>query len=229
MVFRRPLKNCVILFAKGLESGKVKTRLCPPLSHSESCRVYRALLSFTVQEIKSLKKTRKVISYTGSLSSLQDFNFRGLEWISQGEGNLGQRLQRASLWSSRQGNTATLLVGSDAFVDLTQNILQAFRKLEKCDIVIGPAWDGGFYLLGFRNRLHSNFFKKIHWSSSKTLLDALKQARRYSYRIGVLPVGYDVDDEAGLQILRMEFETRNVSLHARQLFRDLQFIKDVLK
>ena len=229
MVSRSPLKNCLILFAKGLEPGKVKTRLCPPLSHGEACRVYRALLTYTVREIIPLKKIRKVIAYTGSLPSLCEFNLSLMEWISQGEGDLGQRLKKASLWSQRQGSTSTVIIGSDAFVELKERVSLAFERLKNCDLVVGPAWDGGFYLLGFRNKLHPNFFKMIRWSTGDTLLDTLKQAKLYSYRIGVLPMGYDVDDEAGLKILKMESGRKiDVGLHAMELFRELQFIKDVL-
>jgi rSAM/selenodomain-associated transferase 1 len=228
MVSRRSLKKCLILFAKGLEPGKVKTRLCPPLTYSQACRVYRALLTYTVHEIKSLKKIRKVISYTGSLSSLHDFNSSSLEWIPQGEGDLGQRLKKASLWSIHQGNAATVIIGSDAFVELGQRITRAFERLKKYDLVVGPAWDGGFYLLGFKNELHPDFFKGIRWSTGDTLMDTLLRAKRHSYRTGILPMGYDVDDKTGLQILKMEFRRKDERPHVLKLFQDLHFIKDVL-
>lgn len=230
MVSERPLKNCLIVFAKSPESGKVKTRLCPPLSHEDACRVYRALLRYTLDEIHCLKRVRKVISYTGSLEFLKKTSPYSFEWIPQANGGFGKRLEHASLWSQKQGSLSTVIIGSDAYIDAGKRIMEAFEKLKNYDLVIGPAWDGGFYLLGFRNGLHTDFFKLIRWSSSQTLRDTLSQFKRYSYKSAVLPMEYDVDDENGLKILKMELKGKNnPSSRTRRLFRDLQFTEDVLK
>ncbi len=89
------------------------------------------------------------------------------------------------------------IIGSDCYELTTPIISQAFEKLDSNDVVIGPAEDGGYYLLGM-NKLHNSFFQNKNWSTDSVLTDTMNDAKNSGLNVALLPTLTDVDDEASL-------------------------------
>src|SRR5262245_23401301 len=159
----------VSLFAKRPRPGEVKTRLAAATSPDFAARVADAFLRDTVHRLAALD-VPLILVYTPDDA---EFFFADLAkgrfpLAPQGGGDLGHRLSRFVEARFRAGATALVLVGADsptlpvAFVD------QAFRELERCDVVLGPAADGGYYLIGC-SRFHPWLFDGITWGTSAVL------------------------------------------------------------
>lgn len=116
-------------------------------------------------------------------------------------GDLGAKLSDCFATLRDEGFARVVVIGSDA-PDLPPQFLRdAFEKLRLCDLVFGPAEDGGFYLVGASCELPHNFFDDVKWSSDQTLRDVLRRAQRFKLVVGTLPVWRDVDDENDLRAL----------------------------
>ncbi len=115
--------------------------------------------------------------------------------MAQGEGDLGQRMQRAI---RLQPPGPVVIIGTDVPGIRRSDIAAAFKSLGSHDAVFGPASDGGYWLVGQKRRPREiAMFKDVRWSSSDALQDTLRNLRRY--RIGIVAEKRDVDDAADLR------------------------------
>jgi rSAM/selenodomain-associated transferase 1 len=195
------MKDCLMIFVKNPVPGQVKTRLSPPLTMLESCRIYSSFVQDVLSMSLKVSADLKMIACSGDLSHLKissEFAF-----MDQGEGDLGDRLARAFRWSFRRGFSKTIVLGSDAPSLPAQFVSKAFQFLDQNDLVIGPAWDGGYYLIGLKNFAPS-LFKDIEWSTQKTLLQTLLKAKKLKKKIRLLPSWYDVDTYGDLRFLSLD-------------------------
>jgi rSAM/selenodomain-associated transferase 1 len=124
--------------------------------------------------------------------------------IPQGEGDLGDRLSRVFKWSIQEGFSRTVVLGSDAPSLPNEFVNRAFQLLKKNDLVLGPAWDGGYYLIGLKGPFIP-LFKGISWSTRKTLLQTLLKAKKLKKKVEILSPWYDVDSYGGLRFLSLDF------------------------
>lgn len=152
------------IFAKEPVPGKVKTRLCPPLTAAQAARLYRTSLEETVT---SMLPFSPVIFYAGE----RDFfrrSFPGLVLVPQAEGDLGRRMSRAFIRLFETGAEAAALIGSDS-PDLAPRVVaEAFDALKDVDVVTSPCVDGGYALIGERRHC-PQLFQEIPWSTSEVL------------------------------------------------------------
>jgi rSAM/selenodomain-associated transferase 1 len=181
------------LFAKEPRPGQVKTRLASETSAEWAARVASALLLDTVERLARIEAVR-VLAFTPPTTERYFANIaKGrFRLTPQGEGELGQRMA-TFFFEQFQADAATVvLLGTDSPTLPIPFIVQAFEELEGADIVIGPATDGGYYLIGLARSM-PDLFQHISWSTSLVLADTIAVLQDHECRLALLPPWYDVD------------------------------------
>jgi rSAM/selenodomain-associated transferase 1 len=181
------------LFAKWPTAGTVKTRLAARWGDEWVARVAEAFLRDTLTRLARIP-ARRVVAFTpeNTRAAFTNLTGVGFDLFPQGEGDLGRRLEGffAHQWES--GADAVVVVGADSPTLPLEYIERAFAELERADVVLGPACDGGYYLLGCRQVVPS-LFAGIAWGSASVLADTIAALAETSWRLAVLPPWYDVD------------------------------------
>lgn len=184
--------NKIILFAKYPELGKVKTRLAKDIGNEPALRIYSRLLHNTLTMMLECNFADKVV-YLGEDKFLNHFKQDYPQWEVkvQSGGDLGERLINAM--NCEMGlNTQLIFIGADCPEITSRLILSAIKSLQYHDIVIGPATDGGYYLIGLRNH-YPQLFCGIDWSTDKVFFQTKKAAEKLHLRIFDLPYLTDID------------------------------------
>ena len=193
----------LIVFTRYPEPGRVKTRLIPLLGADGAAELHRRMTRHTLAAAAGLRSqlgADVVVRFTGG-KRLDMERLYGGQWAleEQGDGELGSRLERAVGDAFAAGRTKVVVVGCDC-PELTPRLLQdAFAALHPSDVVIGPALDGGYYLIGL-SRLSPGIFGGIPWGTERVLDETLRAARRLSLTVQLLPALRDVDrpDDLGV-------------------------------
>ena len=193
-------KNHLIIFVKNPEEGKVKTRLASTVGDENALRIYKVLLEHTFQ-ITLPVNAEKNLYYSDYIQNVDQFNeYIYNKYVQKGD-DLGERMYNAIRQSSGEWADHIVLVGSDCF-ELNSGIIEeAFRMLETHDFVIGPAEDGGYYLIGM-NEPEKSVFENKEWGKSDVLLDTILDIKKLGKSHYLLPTLKDVDVEEDLGELR---------------------------
>lgn len=196
----------VVVMAKEPEPGEVKTRLCPPLSPVEAAEWHAAFVEDTLSRLQAglpegLER-RLAVCAVGAFPRLGGLAER-LGWpvVEQGPGDLGARMQRQLRAGCAHG-AACVVVGADA-PDLPVGfVTRAVEALTsgRAQAVIGPAMDGGYYLIGFRGAV-PDVFTGQSWGQGSVFARTRARLAGLGLRFEVLPHWYDVDDWVGLRAL----------------------------
>ncbi len=189
-VFLPPLPRQLIVFAKSPELGRVKTRLQPFLAEAESLRLHRAFVEDTVSLVRGIELEHLEIHFSGLAA--QDLLPSGIDVLRQFGADLGERLENAARHAFSFGPRRLIFLGTDSPAMSRDQIRHAFKALESHDIVIGPAEDGGYTLLGLR-ACYVQLFHKIRWGGSLVLEQTLHRAREIGIEPHLLPLWWDVD------------------------------------
>ena len=199
------------VMTKTPRNGFSKTRLCPPLSSEEAASMSRCFLKDISAAIEALSHEDPfvvgVAIYTpvGTEANLSELLPPGFKMIAQREGSLGARLLGATEDLFSVGFSAICLIGSDS-PTLPFHCLQdsaTLLKEAKDRMVIGPCWDGGYYLLGLRHA-HTRLFENITWSTDRVYGETVERSKEINLPAITLPVWYDVDDQLSLNRLLSE-------------------------
>ncbi len=189
-------KSLVMVFIRNPEIGKVKTRLAKTIGDTKAFKVYLHLLNHTLSCVSPLK-TDKSIFYSDYIPKQDEWQLNGFYAHLQSGGDLGKKMLTAFEISFKKGYQNILILGSDC-LELTSSIIQnALEKLEKTDVVIGPAKDGGYYLLGM-NTLYTPLFENKNWSTNSVFKDTIKEIENLKLNYIVLEELSDIDEEADL-------------------------------
>lgn len=190
-------KNLLIVFMKNPVKGKVKTRLAKKIGDTQALQIYKMLLHYTGTVIAQLKNSDKAIFYS-------DFIAKGDMWDNDfyrkylQEGNkLGERMKNALALAFEKEYEKVIIIGTDCYELKTEMLASTFTYLDSNDVVIGPATDGGYYLLGMKV-LHRELFENIPWSTANVLLDTINTAKKLKLTYHLLPALTDVDTEDNL-------------------------------
>lgn len=190
----------LIVFVKNKELGKVKTRLAKTIGDEKALFIYKALLHHTCSVASKVKAIRKVY-YTNFIDSNDEFEGDLFEKRIQSEGDLGGKMYAAFRDSFGEQANKVILIGSDCY-EITSDIIEdAFSALDKHDFVLGPANDGGYYLVGM-NALNKSIFENMTWSTENVLLDTIIQIKALQKEYFLLPTLTDVDEEKDLGELK---------------------------
>jgi rSAM/selenodomain-associated transferase 1 len=200
------MKSCLIAFVKAPIPGQVKTRLIPFLSAQTAAELYKAFLLDLSRQIRSTQCDIKAVAYTpsdsGSEAQIKELLGGDFEFFPQsGAEDLGQRLKEAAKWGFERQVERLLLVGSDSPTLPNAYIHQAFKALENSEVVIGPSFDGGYYLVGLSKQV-DEMFEGICWSTSQVLTQSLQKVEKLKLKLFLLPPWYDVDQPEKLVFLK---------------------------
>jgi len=189
-MFRR--NKVLIIFVRNPEKGKVKTRLAKEVGEEKALEIYIRLLRKTIDTAAGVKETDPQVWYS-KFADPADFidssYFR--KKVQSGE-NLGQRMCNAFRSVFREGFQKAVIIGSDCPGLTTDLIEKANEALDQHTLVVGPAVDGGYFLLGMK-RLHHELFDGIPWSTEKVLQTTLKKAETDGLTVALLPELGDID------------------------------------
>lgn len=185
-------KNRLVVFVKNEESGKVKTRLAADTGDDKALEIYRKLLEYTRSVISDCNAVKE-ISYSRYIAEGDLWDNSGFSRsVQEGEG-LGDRMLNAfkeGLQNKKSGKM--VLIGSDCAELKSEHLENAFRLLGEKDLVLGPAADGGYYLIGMKYP-YAELFQDIAWSTGEVLPLTLEKAKRSGLSVALLQKLNDVD------------------------------------
>lgn len=188
-------KNALIIFARNPELGKVKNRLAKTIGKEKALEIYNKLLSNVYSETKDLKCKKYLFLTERTDSGL--FNDTYIQKIQTGEG-LGNKMLNAIGKVLEDGNEKVILTGTDILGLTSEIIIEAFQKLSDHDVVIGPAKDGGYYLIGMKE-IMSPVFENMKWSNDQVLNITLDRISKMGKSFYLLEKLADIDTEEDLE------------------------------
>ncbi|MFM8008421.1 MAG: TIGR04282 family arsenosugar biosynthesis glycosyltransferase, partial [Dolichospermum sp.] len=143
----KSLKQHLIIFTRYPEPGKTKTRLIPVLGDIGAANLQKQMTEQTILQVKKLQKLTELsveIRFTGgNLEKMRNWLGNDLLYQSQGEGDLGQKMERSLVNAFNQTAKQVIIIGTDCPDLNSQILLTAFEKLQVFNLVLGPAMDGG--------------------------------------------------------------------------------------
>ena len=190
--------SLLIIFYRNPELGKVKTRLAASLGDEKALAIYLRLASHT-KSIAGGVEVDRVVYYSDFIDTEDNWpNALFNKQIQRGD-DLGKRMLNAFADGFIADYHSICIIGTDCFELTSEIITNAFQKLEKMDAVIGPASDGGYYLLGM-NSLLPGVFKNKKWSADSVYAETLSDFKKLGLRCFQLDVLADVDEEKDLPL-----------------------------
>jgi rSAM/selenodomain-associated transferase 2/rSAM/selenodomain-associated transferase 1 len=194
-------KEHLIVFTRYPEPGTTKTRLIPLIGAEGAADLQRKMTEHTMLQVKRVSTRRELsieIRYHGGDKNLmqnwlgQDFGYR-----PQGSGDLGRRMKRSLEDAFRAGATEAVIIGTD-IPEITEGIIQkSFDALKLKNLVLGPAKDGGYYLIGLQKNSLSkaipDLFTGINWGAGDVFEKTIKIAKDSGLSFTLLDVLKDVD------------------------------------
>jgi rSAM/selenodomain-associated transferase 1 len=190
-----PSGAALILFAKAPVPGQVKTRLCPPLTPDEAAGLHG---SFVLDALERSRAVRGLDRFLACAPSADHVFFKimeerqGVRLMSQEGGDLGARMTHALKAALALGYRHVVMAGTDLPTLSPAFYTQALDLLARHDVVLGPALDGGYYLVGLNQDL-SELFAGIPWSTDQVLARTKTKADSLGLKTGLLPACRDVD------------------------------------
>lgn len=183
--------NCLIIFTRNPVYGKVKTRLAATMGEDVALKVYQFLVKHTERVTYGADAARAVY-YSDAVVNGDVWDRADRKLLQEGT-DLGERMSNAFYEVLNGGSDRVIIIGTDCY-ELTRGIIDdAFAKLEYYDVVLGPALDGGYYLLGMKAH-HSELFDGIAWSQDSVLLETISRCDKLSLRYFLLRELSDVDE-----------------------------------
>jgi len=181
--------NALIVFLKNPDSENVKTRLAKEIGKTKAREVYEKLLQHTLKE--SFKSDATIhLFFSGGIPDR--LKFPNTLMVHQRGESLGDRMKNAFQDIFKSGFQNAVIIGSDCPELFVLHLHEAFLALHEVDVVIGPAIDGGYYLLGMKS-LHPSIFKNKQWSTATVLDDTIEDLRSLGLSYKLLPTLTDVD------------------------------------
>ena len=168
-------KNALIIFTRNPELGKCKTRLAKTIGDEAALEIYKHLLKHTAS-VSETVNADKFVFYSENIKKDDIWNASHFKKKLQNGSNLGERMENAFTELLNLGYQKVVIIGSD-LLDLDSALIDdAFNQLNHFEHVIGPAKDGGYYLLGIKT-LNPNLFKNKHWGTASVLKDTLNNLK----------------------------------------------------
>ncbi len=200
----------VAVMAKASAPGRTKTRLVPPLTFDEAAALNTAFLRDVADNLLAAARHAAIAGYAAYAPLGSEGFFRGLlppaiGLIDAGLPNLGDCLFRTIGEILARGHGSAVVLNSDSPTLPTAFLVETAEMLARSGerAVLGPASDGGYYLLGLKTA-HRRLFDDIAWSTERVAGETLERAREIGLDVHMLPVWYDVDDIEGLRRLAGE-------------------------
>ncbi len=202
------LTDALIVFLKAPRPGSVKTRLVPAFGPALAARLYRALAEEVMQQTvpRAADYERLLFFAPAEARAEMEAWFPGETWMAQQGDDLGARMSAAFEEAFRRGARRAAIVGSDMPWLTRERVLEGLRALDGHDLVLGPAADGGYYMLALGGRqpglgpgLGLGLFKGIAWSTPSVFAATVERAGVLGLTTRLLDVLPDVDTVADVQ------------------------------
>lgn len=211
----------ICIFAKPPRAGETKTRLAPAIGADNAARVAQALVEDAIDTALRVPRANVVLSVTEFFA----LPGQSLPIWPQPEGDLGVRIEhtlRQALLESR----CAIAVGADT-PGLTPALLdEAIRQLDSHDAVLGPAHDGGYYLLGLR-RCPPALLKNIRWSHQSTLDDTVARFQQSGIQYSLLAKSLDLDTPEDLTQMRYMLSAQVITApHLRSVLQSIGLLRE---
>ncbi|MFT7387448.1 MAG: rSAM/selenodomain-associated transferase 1 [Candidatus Endobugula sp.] len=211
----------LLVMSKSPELGRVKTRMQPHLTQSQSLQLHIMLAQHVLpiwSNVKSLsmelwiggdiESFKQKVIFPLSDATLLNNDFSNVAIYSQPQGDLGSRMAHAVRSAFSRGILGVFLVGTDCpFID-ENYLLQAIQQLEKNDVVLGPANDGGYVLMGLK-KYHPALFDNISWGTSTVLEDTKRAINEVAFSSHLLSSLSDIDVPDDLHLLAKKISFPN--------------------
>lgn len=182
--------NRLIVFTRNPELGKVKTRLAKSVGDEKALEIYIFLLKHTAKIAANIN-VEKAVYYSEEILENDLWNPEHFEKKLQSKGDLGERMMHAFEESFKEGCKNAVIIGSDIYDMKSEHIEKAFELLKTHDAVVGPAKDGGYYLLGLK-KVHPELFQQKKWGTNTVLRDTLEDLK--TNHVALLEELNDVDE-----------------------------------
>lgn len=179
----------LLIFTRNPKLGKCKTRLAATIGDQGALDIYMILLRHTAKITKGLNCSKEV--YYSEEVSENDLWDKGNYTKQLQEGNdLGERMYNAFKYGFKKGYKKIIIIGSDIYDLNSETIDEAFAEMENADFVIGPAADGGYYLMGMK-ALNNDIFLNKNWGTETVLEDTLNNLNHK--KVKLLQIKNDID------------------------------------
>lgn len=190
-------RDLIIIFVKNPVAGQVKTRLAKSIGNERALKVYLDLLEHTRQTTYALPCS-KAVFYSQEVVDLDVFEPSQFLKYEQEGGDLGERMLNAFQLAFHREYNKVVLIGSDCYELNAGHLREAFDALENNEVVLGPAKDGGYYLIGMQ-QMHQKLFVDKPWSTSDLLLDTILELKKEGASYRMLDTLSDIDTEEDLK------------------------------
>ncbi len=196
-------QQTILFFTRYPLPGATKTRLIPALGADGAAAIQRTMTRVILDTLRSCGRYRLEICYAGSTrASIAQWLGDELCYARQGDGDLGERMREA-LFRHHHKKRPVCLVGSDCPHLSCTIISEAFSALTLSDLVIGPSYDGGYYLIGCSPALESSFlpalFRDIDWGKACVLEQTIAIINQAGKSLHLLPRLHDIDTPEDLR------------------------------
>ena len=197
-------KEVVLVFQKNAILGKVKTRLASGMGELRALEIYGHLIQLTYSALEEVS----VPVWTYFSDYIPESTHPSVEKSLVQEGqDLGERMANAFARSFESGMEKVVLIGTDCPTLQSNHLNEAFEALNHSDLVVGPATDGGYYLIGM-NRRADYLFEGITWSTSQVLSQTLNVASQHGLTTTLLHEQDDIDTQEDWQRYSSQFENK---------------------
>ncbi|CAN5414756.1 TIGR04282 family arsenosugar biosynthesis glycosyltransferase [soil metagenome] len=186
----------MLIFTKNPEKGKIKTRLAATIGNDKAFAVYNQLLAHTVSVTADLE-VDKFVFYSENIIHNDIWSNKIYSKLLQSGSMLGDRMHNAFKYIFQNGYSSAVLIGTDCPELTAEIVLKSFQEISSKDVIVGPAFDRGYYLLGM-NKLIPELFENILWSTSTVLKDTLNICDKNNLNYSLLPMLHDIDEEKDL-------------------------------
>jgi hypothetical protein len=220
------MSACLVVFAKDPIPGRVKTRLNPCITPDEAAKLYKAFSLDIISSARKLKCINVTVAYTpnDAEKAFRKLVEQPINFLPQKGKNLGERMKNAFKQSFTEGAERVVIIGTDSPTLPVSYIQKAFDVLKKIPVVIGPTFDGGYYLVGL-SKQNDDIFDDIEWATSRVFGQTLTRIKSLNTQLYVLPPWYDVDTSEDLEFLRSHLLAMRMSGVEEVPERTMQLLK----
>jgi len=187
--------RCLLFFMKSPEAGEVKSRLACVIGDEPAANLYRDFITQMLSTLRRGDFPFYICFYpNNALKGLKEWLGDQHHYIPQKGKDLGERMSNAFRKAFDTGFKRVVLVGSD-IPDLPLEVIEeAFISLKEGDATIGPAYDGGYYLIGFKEKTFSpQVFEGLAWSTATVFAETMKVLKQFDQRVHTLKLLRDID------------------------------------